>query len=558
MKKLVLVLVLVLVFALPVLANPFADVPLNHWAYDAVDYLWAKGVIIGYPDGTFGGNRTMTRYEFAEAIARVLAHIEDMGFASADDVAVLEKLAIEFADELASLGVTVADLEAAVGANSEAIAALEATVAKHEKFFEPLKVTGEFRATYEKDVLPMAAGTLKDRTRLWFEAEINEYTKAGIRFQAENTLSGAGTPVYTWDHFWVDFAKDNLSIRVGDVLPDAISLGLISYYEDNECDSYNFDGFLAKWTWDEVTDTDLGTWTLFGNVEDYYTLHTGFALGDEDEVALGVTASYDVLAAGMAGGADVAFTLGDEDEVTVAVEGAVFYDTVLSALSYAAAAKISGALDDLSLTLKAYYVLPGFVPTMSDYTADRLGGYVEAAYPFTEEVTGKVKFTYEMDAAMVAAVTTKVRGTLLYVPEDAAEGENAEVYAEYSLLTAGLTGFARYMNYPLADDFVLSGFAQYTYPTNAYLGAATLEYVLAEDMDLMVEGRVDSAGVGSIFSAEVQVAYDLATNTALTFGFEMNDWAGDIKDYDDIASCEADTGILDATSTLKAQLTVTF
>jgi hypothetical protein len=555
MKKLALVLVLVLVFALPVLANPFADVPLNHWAYDAVDYLWAKGVIIGYPDGTFGGNRTMTRYEFAEAIARVLAYVEDMDFASADDVAVLEKLAIEFADELASLGVTVADLEAAVGANSEAIAALEATVAKHEKFFEPLKVTGQFRATYEKDVLPMAAGTLKDRTRLWFEAEINEYTKAGIRFQAENTLSGAGTPVYTWDHFWVDFAKDNLSIRVGDVLPDALGLGLIAYYETNECSSYNFDGFLAKWTWDEVTDTNLGTWTLFGDVEDYYTLHTGFALGDKDEVALGVTASYDVLAAGMAGGADVAFKLGDEDEVTVAAEGAVFYGT---ALSYAAAAKISGALDDLSLTLKAYYVLPGFVPTMSDYTADRLGGYVEALYPFTDQVTGKVKFTYEMDAAMVAPVTTKVRGTLLYVPEDAAAGENADVYAEYDLLTAGLTGFARYMNYPLSDDFVLSGFAKYTYPSGVYVGAATLEYALAEDMDLSVEGRADSAGVGAIWSAEAQVTYALATNTKLTFGFEMNDWSDDIKDYDVISTCEDLTHILDATSTLKAQLTVSF
>src|SRR4030066_570468 len=146
MKKLVLVLVLVLAFALPVLANPFVDVPLNHWAYDNVQSLAAKGVIIGYPDGTFGGNRTMTRYEFAEAVAKALAYVEGMDFASAEDVAILEKLAIEFADELASLGVTVADLEAAGLANTEAIAALEEKVAKHDKFFEPLKVTGQFRA----------------------------------------------------------------------------------------------------------------------------------------------------------------------------------------------------------------------------------------------------------------------------------------------------------------------------------------------------------------------------------------------------------------------------
>ncbi|PIU25523.1 MAG: S-layer protein, partial [Candidatus Infernicultor aquiphilus] len=115
MKKLALVLVLVFVFALPVFANPFVDVPLNHWAYDSVQSLAAKGVIVGYPDGTFGGGKTMTRYEFAEAVAKALAYVEAKGYASADDVAVLEKLAIEFADELASLGVTVADLEAAVG-----------------------------------------------------------------------------------------------------------------------------------------------------------------------------------------------------------------------------------------------------------------------------------------------------------------------------------------------------------------------------------------------------------------------------------------------------------
>jgi len=551
MKKLVLVLVLVLAFALPVLANPFVDVPLNHWAYDSVQSLAAKVVIVGYPDGTFGGGKTMTRYEFAEAVAKALAYVDSMGFASAEDVAILEKLAIEFADELASLGVTVADLEAAVGANSEAIAALEGKVAKLDKFFEPLTVTGQFRATYEKDVVPMTAGTLVDRTRLWFAAEINDYTTAGIRFQAENTLYGSAT--YTWDHFWVDFVKDNLSIHVGDTLPDAISLGLISYYEDDECDSYNFNGFLAKWTPDD-SETDWGTWELFGKVDDYYTLHGGFVLGDDNPVDVGVTASYDILAAGYAGGADVAFNLGDEDQVSVAVEGAVFYGT---ALSYAAATEITGSIDDLALTLDAWYVLPGFAPTMTGYTADRLGGYVQALYPFTDQVSGKLKFTYEMDSAMAAAVTTKVRGTLLYVPEDAAAGEDADVYAEYNMLTAAVTGFGRYMNYPLADDFTLSGFAQYTYPTGVYLGAATLEYAIADDMTLTAEGRVDSAGA-AIWSAEVQLAYALAENTALTFGFEMNDWAGDLKDYDDIASCEADTGILDTNGTLKAQLTVSF
>ena len=49
--------------------NPFSDVPSGHWAYGAVAKLAAEGVIDGYPDGTFKGNKTMTRYEMAQIVA---------------------------------------------------------------------------------------------------------------------------------------------------------------------------------------------------------------------------------------------------------------------------------------------------------------------------------------------------------------------------------------------------------------------------------------------------------------------------------------------------------
>jgi len=61
MKKLVLVLVLVLAFSFTALANPFVDVPLNHWAYDSVQSLAAKGVIVGFPDGTFAGAKSLLK-----------------------------------------------------------------------------------------------------------------------------------------------------------------------------------------------------------------------------------------------------------------------------------------------------------------------------------------------------------------------------------------------------------------------------------------------------------------------------------------------------------------
>lgn len=77
-KRLALVLVLVLLAsaASTALASPFADVPADHWAYDSVAELAAAGLIEGYPDGTYGGARMMTRYEAAMVFARALGRLE--------------------------------------------------------------------------------------------------------------------------------------------------------------------------------------------------------------------------------------------------------------------------------------------------------------------------------------------------------------------------------------------------------------------------------------------------------------------------------------------------
>ena len=81
-------------------ANPFSDVPAGHWAYDAVNKLAAEGVVEGYADGTYGGDRLMTRYEMAQITAKAMAKGANV-----------DKLAAEFAGELDSLGVRVANLE---------------------------------------------------------------------------------------------------------------------------------------------------------------------------------------------------------------------------------------------------------------------------------------------------------------------------------------------------------------------------------------------------------------------------------------------------------------
>ena len=93
-------------------ANPFSDVSPDDWAYQAVSDLSDQGVVEGYPDGTFKGERNMTRYELAQVIARLMAREDQL---NAEQKANLDKLAGEYADELANLGVRVSNLEKKVG-----------------------------------------------------------------------------------------------------------------------------------------------------------------------------------------------------------------------------------------------------------------------------------------------------------------------------------------------------------------------------------------------------------------------------------------------------------
>jgi hypothetical protein len=129
-------------------ANPFSDVPAGHWAYDSIAKLAAAGVIDGYGDTTFKGDRLMTRYEMAQIVAKAMAKGANV-----------DKLAAEFADELDALGVRVAALE---------------------KKADNVKITGQIRYSY-KD-LKQEFGKGDDnksvesrlRTRLIFTGKVND------------------------------------------------------------------------------------------------------------------------------------------------------------------------------------------------------------------------------------------------------------------------------------------------------------------------------------------------------------------------------------------------
>ncbi|MBR6900985.1 MAG: S-layer homology domain-containing protein, partial [Synergistaceae bacterium] len=122
MKKLAVLVAVVSIAALAAPAfsatNPFMDVPMNHWAYDAIGQLAAHGILSGYPDGLYKGQQQTTRYEMASALARALA-VVDMTKASKQDVEMLKRLVVEFKDELEALGVRVDELDERVAVLEE-------------------------------------------------------------------------------------------------------------------------------------------------------------------------------------------------------------------------------------------------------------------------------------------------------------------------------------------------------------------------------------------------------------------------------------------------------
>jgi len=566
MKKLALALVLVLALAIPALANPFVDVPLNHWAYDAVQSLAAKGVIIGYPDGTFGGNRALTRYEFAMAIARAIGYMEsridEAGFATQEDLATLEKLIKEFANELKNLGVTVDDLKKVVGENSEAIKALEARVAELEKYAEPVKVTGEFTSTW-KAFLPTATGktdvSFSDSTTLNIVATINEYTEAGVELTIDDTFS---TPSVSADNFYIVYEKDEWYVKVGDIGLGKVALGLVlGKYQPND-DEYDLDyeGAYVKYT---PKDSDI-TWKAFAAPNDFYSIRAEW-----EKVGVGVTwmpegaslwnANSDLIISANA------WTDFDDSDVKVSLEGA--YGVLSGAFGVAGEIGIK-ATEDVSITIDGHYITAGFTPATSTaspsgFGADELGFGVAASFDLSgedseEKWTLDVEYDYAQAISSGAVTKNEVSGTITYVPAEAASGEEGKIKVTYDLLTAGVTVYGAYLNYPLnLDDenreAYISVGGEYDMAAAGFTLAGQLKYKwLDKNTTLTVEGRYDSTPAAGVapYSVLAELGWDMAENTTLTISYEYNTWdAGD--DF-------GQGNIIDGAGTLKAELSVSF
>lgn len=285
-KSLVLAIAMALgVTASAYAANPFSDVPAGHWAYDSISKLAAAGVIDGYGDGTFGGDKLMTRYEMAQIVAKAMAKGANV-----------DKLAAEFADELDNLGVRVANLE---------------------KKADNVKITGELRFRYVdqdgamyKKIVPAGdgvSGVLGNdsnhaadiRSRIWINGMINDdWTYTGMLQNTQNLSDNAGNEDTKFQRAYVDGKLGGMAVRAGRYnlviadgnIYDTRADGLELSYGNK----LKLKGFAGKAT-DGITVVPVnitnGTDTLIGDIENGGK-YWGLALEGELAKGLKATAGY--------------------------------------------------------------------------------------------------------------------------------------------------------------------------------------------------------------------------------------------------------------------------
>ena len=215
-------------------ANPFSDVSTDDWAYQAVSDLSDQGVVEGYPDGTFKGERNITRYELAQIIARLMAKEDQL---NAEQRATLDKLAGEYADELANLGVRVANLEKKVG---------------------NISWSGNARMRYVQsyDEKGKAADKWDGRMKITAHATVNDSTYVEGRYRSDFNFKDDGSANTWMEELEVHHQfGDNVGVTLG---RQDLFLGQTGIEFDDE-----FDGAIATAKLGGVN-VDLGYGRLYG------------------------------------------------------------------------------------------------------------------------------------------------------------------------------------------------------------------------------------------------------------------------------------------------------
>ena len=287
-------------------ADSFSDVPKDHWSYEALDYLAKNGVIEGYTDGTFQGNRTMSRYEMAAITARAMqASNLDIGARS-----VLEKLEKEYGSELATL-------HAQVEQNTE-------DIRKNREAIERFKVHGFVRTQYDydkntdADTLDRSANRFYMDLRLdmkvndiWTvkaQSETNRHYNNG-HLRGENAMNENAQQTWSghdgnFQRIWVEAQQDGRWLNLGRAWR---GLGFQNVLFGNESDGFQF-GIPLKGTnltasgfWMASTGAGnkeslygVGLWGAVGHNFDINVAYARSSLGKNESYTSGLIDHYEV------------------------------------------------------------------------------------------------------------------------------------------------------------------------------------------------------------------------------------------------------------------------
>ncbi|WP_302481269.1 S-layer homology domain-containing protein [uncultured Dialister sp.] len=229
-------------------ANPFSDVTPNDWAYQAVESLSEQGVVEGYPDGTFKGERNITRYEMAQIIARMLAKEDQL---NAEQRATLDRLAGEYADELANLGVRVSNLEKKVG---------------------NLAWSGDARMQYQRNIDSDNAKSdaWTGRMRINVSGQVNDEVSVNGRLVSEMDFKDSDDKDVTMDRIFALWTpNDATHVSIG---RQGVALDQTGVFWDEDG---IYDGISAGW--------DNGSFGIEGGYGYLTSAAENYAVGDDED-----------------------------------------------------------------------------------------------------------------------------------------------------------------------------------------------------------------------------------------------------------------------------------
>lgn len=199
MKRMFTTLAVASVITTTGFAGTFSDVPANHWAYKSVEQLSSRGIIKGWNE-KFNGNDTITRYQMAVLIGRMLDAVDKGAPTDSAATASLSRLVTEFSNELALIGAKVDAIEARTISNEKRIEDLEDKV-KSPSGSGKLNWSGKLGFRWESLFNDGMSDRVSSDPQVRFQLDLGGRTNDKVSWGASLLTVGDDAPASSWKSF---------------------------------------------------------------------------------------------------------------------------------------------------------------------------------------------------------------------------------------------------------------------------------------------------------------------------------------------------------------------